>query len=129
VIVVDRSAVVDALIGASEIDQLIETLSGEDVHAPQLLDYEIVAAVRGLVLGGHLSVGRGEDVLTDFADLPVERWPADPALRVRAFQLRDNLSAYDGAYIALAEALDCPLVTRDRRQARTTGHAAQVVVL
>ena len=128
-IVVDSSALVDALTGAPGIDELVETLSVEDLHAPQLIDYEVVAAVRGLVLGRRLSVGRGEDVLADFGELAVERWPADAALRARAFQLRDNLSAYDGAFVALAEALDCPLVTRDRRLARTTGHVAQVVAL
>jgi predicted nucleic acid-binding protein len=129
VIVVDCSAVVDALIGAPRIDDLVEMLSVEDLHAPQLIDYEVVAAVRGLVLGGHLSAGRGEDVLTDFGDLQLERWPAETGLRRRAFRLRDNLSAYDAAYVALAEALDCPLVTRDRRLARTEGHAARVVAL
>jgi predicted nucleic acid-binding protein len=128
VLVVDCSAVVDALTGAPGIDELVGMLSGEDLHAPELLDYEVVAAVRGLVLGRHLSVGRAEDVLIDFADLPVERWPADAALRRRAFGLRNKLSAYNAAYVALAEALECPLVTRDRRLARSGGHAARVIV-
>ena len=128
-IVVDTSAVVDALLFAPRTDELIETLSVEDLHAPQLIDYEVVAAVRGLVLGRHLSVGRGHDLLADFADLQLERWPADPALRARAFQLRENLSGYDAAYVALAEAMECPLVTRDRRLARAGGHEARVVVL
>lgn len=128
-IVVDSSAVVDALTGAPGSEDLVEMLSVEDLHAPQLLDYELVAAVRGLVLGHHLSAGRAVAVLTDFADLQLERWPADAALRARTFQLRHNASAYDAAYVALAEALECPLVTRDRRLARTEGHAAHVVVL
>lgn len=128
-IVVDSSAVVDALIGAPMIDELVDTLSREDLHAPALIDYEVVAAVRGLVLRRHLSGGRGEDVLTDFADLQLERWAADSALRARAFQLRDNLSASDAAYVALAEALECPLLTRDGRLARAEEHAATVIVL
>ncbi|WP_448627676.1 type II toxin-antitoxin system VapC family toxin [Geodermatophilus sp. URMC 64] len=127
-IVVDCSAVVDALTGAPGVDLLVERLAAEDLHAPELLSYEMVAAVRSLVLGHRLSLGRADDVLTDFADLPIERWPADAALRRRAFQLRDNLSAYDAAYVALAEALECPLVTRDRRLARSVGHGARVVV-
>ena len=71
---------------------------------------------------------RAEDLLTDFDDLRIERWPAEDALRRRAFQLRDNLTAYDAAYVALAEALDCPLVTRDSRLARSSGHGARVEV-
>jgi len=111
-IVVDSSSVVDSLIRAPQTDELIETLSVEDLHAPQLIDYEVVAAVRGLVLGGHVSAAEGEDVLADFADLPLERWPAGAGLRTRAFQLRHNLSAYDAAYVVLAEALECSLRRR-----------------
>jgi predicted nucleic acid-binding protein len=126
VIVVDCSAVVDALIGAPETAELVAVLSREDLHAPLLLDYEVVAAVRGLLLRRQLTADRAEGVLADFADLPVHGWPADAALRRRAFQLRDALSAYDAAYVALAEAMECPLVTRDRRLARSGGHAAQI---
>jgi len=126
VIVVDCSAVVDVLIGAPETTELVEVLSGEDLHAPLLLDYEVVAAVRGLVLRRQLTADRAEGVLADFADLPVHGWPADAALRRRSFQLRESLSAYDAAYVALAEAMDCPLITRDRRLGRSRGHAAQI---
>lgn len=127
-IVVDCSAVVDALIGAPGTGELVDVLSSEDLHAPGLIDYEVVAAVRGLVLRRQLSAERAAGVLADSADLPLERWPADAALRRRAFQLRDTLSAYDAAYVALAEAMDCALVTRDRRLARAVGHAAQIRV-
>jgi predicted nucleic acid-binding protein len=129
VIVVDCSAVVDALSWAPETAELVEVLSAEDLHAPGLIDYEVVAAVRGLVLRRQLSAERAAGVLADFEDLPMERWPADAALRRRAFQMRDALSAYDAAYVALAEAMDCPLVTRDRRLARAGGHAARIRVL
>jgi len=121
--------VVDALVAAPRSGQLVDVLSAEDLHVPHLIDYEVVAAVRGLVLGHHLSAVRAADVLVDFEALPLERWPAHPALRGRAFRLRENLSAYDAAYVALAEALECPLVTRDRRLARTGGHEARVVLL
>ena len=57
-----------------------------------------------------------------------QRWPSADALRRRAFQLRDNVSAYDAAYVALAEALDCTLVTRDGRLARSSGHYAHIEV-
>jgi predicted nucleic acid-binding protein len=128
VIVVDCAAVVDALVAGQDADELRTLLSAEDLHAPALLDIEVVSALRGLTLGGHLSAARAEDALTDFDDLPIQRWPSADALRRRAFQLRANLSSYDAAYVALAEALQCPLLTRDARLARTSGHTAQVQV-
>lgn len=127
-IVVDAAALVDALTAVAGTEALRTHLAGEELHAPSLLDYEVVAALRGLVLGGHLGAARAEDLLTDLEDLPLHRWlPAD-SLRRRAFQLRDNVSACDAAYVALAESLECPLVTRDKRLARSRGHVAQIEV-
>lgn len=102
--------------------------AAEELHAPTLLDYEVVSALRGLTLAGHLSEARAQEVLIDFNDLPIRRWPSADVLRRRAFQLRGSLSAYDAAYVALAEALGAPLVTRDRRLARSGGHAAHIEV-
>ena len=127
-IVVDSAAVVDALSAVAGSEELRAYLAGEELHSPTLVDYEVVSAVRGLTLGGHLSAERAADLLTDFDDLRIERWPAANPLRRRAFQLRHNLSAYDAAYVALAEALECPLVTRDTRLARSRGHDAQIHV-
>jgi predicted nucleic acid-binding protein len=67
--------------------------------------------------------------LSDFEDLRLTRWAAGDPLRRRMFALRGNLSAYDAAYVALAEALACPLVTRDARIRRAPGHDARVEVL
>ena len=125
-IVVDSAAVVDALTAVAGTDELRDRLSRETLHAPHLIDFEVVSALRGLTLGGHLSVNRVEDLLIDFNDLPLHRWPSADALRRRAFQLRDNVSAYDAAYVALAEAMDCPLVTRDGRLNRSSGHSARI---
>lgn len=127
-IVVDASALVDVLSGAADAGTLGDRLAGEDLHAPTLVDYEVVAALRGLVLGRHLSAARAEDLLTDFDDLPITRWPAADVLRRRAFTLRSVLSSYDASYVALAEALACPLITRDRRLARSRGHDARIEV-
>jgi predicted nucleic acid-binding protein len=124
--VVDSSAVVDALTVAPGTDVLRDRLREEELHAPMLLDFEVVSALRGLALGGRLSVTRAEEVITDYADLPIRRWEGAHALRRRAFALRANVSACDAAFIALAEALGCPLVTRDRRLARSNGHSANV---
>ena len=127
-IVVDCAAVVDALTAVAGTDDLRARLAAEELHAPSLLDFEIVSALRGLTLAGHLSAARAQDLLTDFDDLPIQRWPSANALRRRAFQLRDNVSAYDAAYVALAEALDCTLLTRDARLARSSGHSARIEV-
>jgi predicted nucleic acid-binding protein len=128
VIVVDCAAIVDALIAAPGSDQSRAMLAAEDLHTPTLLDFEVVAALRGLTRRGQLSPTRAQDALTDFGDLAIRRWPAAAALRRRAFQLRDNVSASDAAYVVLAEALDCPLLTRDKRLARSCGHLVQILV-
>ncbi len=127
-IVVDSAAVVDALTAVDGTDELRAYLAAEELHAPTLLDFEIVSTLRGLTLGKHISAARAQDLLTDFDDLPVQRWPFADGLRRRVFQLRDNVSPYDAAYVALAEALQCPLLTRDSRLARSSGHAARIEV-
>ena len=127
-IVVDCAAVVDALTAVEGTDELRALLAGEDLHAPALLDFEVVSALRGLTLRGNRSATRAQDALTDFDDLAVRRWPSADALRRRAFQLRANMSAYDAAYVVLAEALDCPLLTRDLRLARSSGHLVRIQV-
>ncbi|MGY1643321.1 type II toxin-antitoxin system VapC family toxin [Geodermatophilus sp. SYSU D00703] len=128
-IVVDCSVVVDALTVADGGHALRARLGEETLHAPALIDYEVAAAVRGLVLRRDLAVERAEEALADFGDLPIRRWPAADALRRRALALREDVSAYDAAYVVLAEALDCPLLTRDVRLARAPGHDARVEVL
>jgi predicted nucleic acid-binding protein len=126
VIVVDCSALVDALLVAPATGELRAYIALEDLHAPAVLDVEVVSAARGLVLGGRLSLARAEDLLTDFDDLPIRRWAFADGLRRRALQMRDTVSAYDAAYVSLAEALDCPLLTRDARLARSAGHDARI---
>ncbi len=127
-IVVDASAVVDALTAVVGTDDLRAYFAAEELHAPSLVDYEVVSALRGLTLAGHISATRAQDALTDFDNLPIQRWTSADALRRRAFQLRENVSAYDAAYVVLAEALDCPLLTRDLRLARSSGHSARIDV-
>jgi predicted nucleic acid-binding protein len=128
-IVIDCGAIVDALTGAPGAEEVRERVRAEELHAPHLLDYEVVSAVRGLTLGGHLSEPRALDALADFDELPVFRWVASDGLRRRALGLRHNLSAYDAAYVALAEALECPLLTRDRRVAKAVGNDVRVEVV
>jgi predicted nucleic acid-binding protein len=127
-IVVDAAAVVDALTGLQGCEELRHCLAVEELHAPTLLDFEFVSAMRGLTLAGSLTAARANDALTDFEALPIHRWKAGDALRRRAYSLRQNLTAYDAAYVALAEALQCELVTRDARLARSSGHAVPITV-
>ncbi len=127
-IVVDSAAIVDVLTGVQGCERLRECLTGEELHAPALLDFEFVSALRGLTLSGQLSPARASDALTDYEALPILRWDAGDALRRRAYSLRENLTAYDAAYVALAEALACELVTRDARLARSSGHAVPITV-
>jgi predicted nucleic acid-binding protein len=97
----------------------------EQMHAPQLLDIEITQVLRRLVRQKEITVARAELALQDLADLVVERH-AHQALIPRIWQLRDSLSAYDGAYVALAEALAAPLLTCDAKLAGAHGHRATV---
>jgi predicted nucleic acid-binding protein len=128
-IVIDTTAVIDALTVIDGAEALRGRLAVEDLHAPHLIDYEAVSVVRGLVLGGHLTEPRALEALADFGDLSIERWSASGPLLRRAFQLRYNLSAYDAAYVTLAEALRCPLVTRDGRMSRAAPSTVDVEVL
>ena len=126
--IVDSAAVVDAITAVDGTDDLRAALAEEELNAPALLDFEVVSALRGLTLRGHLTATRAEDALTDFDDLEIRRWPSGDGLRRRAFQLRHNMSAYDAAYVSLAEALDCTLLTRDVRLANAGGHLVTIEV-
>lgn len=127
-IVVDSAAVVDALTAVEGSENLRAEIANSDLHAPTLLDFEVVSALRGLTLGGHITPARARDALTDFDALTIQRWPSAAPLRLRAFSLRDNVSAYDAAYVVLAEALQCPVLTRDTRLAQSSGHDVEIRV-
>ncbi len=129
-IVVDASAVVDYLLDAGERGRWARAeFEREDVlHAPYLLDYEAASATRRKVLGRQISAERGADALGNLGALRVRRYPAQSFID-RVWALRDSVSSSDAFYIALAEALDCPLVTTDGRLARSHGHDAVVRTL
>lgn len=127
-IVVDTSAVLGALVGQPEVPGLRERLLTDgDLHAPHLLDVEFQHALRRLVVSRAIGEDRAADARTDFADLAILRYP-HVSLADRMWELRHDLTAYDAAFIALAETLDVPLVTCDARLARASGHAATVEV-
>ena len=125
-IVVDASAVVDAVARDPAKQPLMERLRMDgDLHAPHLVDVEVTQALRGLVLSGELADDRASDARVDVDGLPITRHP-HRALLDRAWQLRHNLTIYDGVYVALAELLEVPLVTCDANLARVAGHKAEI---
>ncbi|MGL5829741.1 MAG: type II toxin-antitoxin system VapC family toxin [Angustibacter sp.] len=127
-IVVDCSVVVDVLTLPPDSESLASLLNGHSLHAPALLDYEFLSVLRKLTLTGRISPARAQDALIDLHELPIRRWAFSPEFQVRAFALRQNLSAYDAAYICLAESLGCQLLTRDARLARSPGPDAEIIV-
>lgn len=125
-IVVDSSTITDALT-MRELRDLRAELAVRTLHAPALLDYEVLSAVRGLHLGGHLGEARARDALIDFGDLKIRRQPMTTPLREAAFELRHRMTAYDASYAALAQALGVQLWTRDRPFARACSPALAYV--
>jgi predicted nucleic acid-binding protein len=130
VIVADASLVVDLLLGGDAAAPIAARLldPAETVHVPHLLDVEVAQALRRYALSGELDAARGEQAIADLADFPFQRYP-HAALLERAWELRHSLSAYDSVYVALAEALDATLVTRDRRLARAGSHFTRIEVI
>ncbi|HZD17278.1 MAG TPA: type II toxin-antitoxin system VapC family toxin [Actinomycetota bacterium] len=124
-IVVDTSAILRALVGRPPNPELSSRLGEEELHAPHLIDAELVHALRRLVLAADLTEDRASDARSDFAELAMVRYPHQP-LSDRMWELRHNLSAYDAAFVALSEALEAPLVTCDRRLASAPGHGASI---
>jgi predicted nucleic acid-binding protein len=125
VIVIDASLVVDVLI-APDADHLLEyVFSSRDLVAPHVIDIEVLNSLRHSWIRRLLSDERLSEALTDFADLRIERYSHEP-LHQRIWALRANVTTADAAYVALAELLDAPLITRDARLARSSGHSARI---
>ena len=129
-IVLDASAVVAVLVdpgqGAERIRERVET-PDESLHVPHVMDLEVLHALRRHILRDILSLKRSSEALEDLKNIAFVRYPHVP-LAERIWELRENLTAYDAAYVALAEALDAPLVTTDAKLARVPGIRAAVEV-
>lgn len=124
-IVVDASAAVSALLKDGDARQI---LSENRLVAPHLVDAEVVQTLRKLLLRGSMTFDDAERAVHRWTRLGVERFPV-VGLVARIWALRDNVSAYDAAYVALAEALDCPLLTADARLAAAPGPSCPVTVV
>jgi predicted nucleic acid-binding protein len=126
VLVLDSSAAVAALAGEAPNLELVERLAGATgLHAPHLIDLEVTNVLRRLVRRGEIDVPRAEAARKDYLDLPLIRYP-HLGLLERIWELRDNFSACDAAFVALSEALEAPLITVDARLGRSVGHRAQI---
>ena len=129
-IVVDASALLEFLLQTSLGARVEARLFREDdeLHAPHLLDVEIVQGLRRLVRTGEVSSGRADEAIADLTDLDVHRHAHVDLLR-RVWKLRDNISAYDAIYVALAEAIAAPVVTCDGPLSKAPGHRARIEVI
>lgn len=128
-IVLDASAAIDWMLltpAGQRIEQRIYAKS-ETLHTVHLLDVEFAQVLRRLVREGTLTAKRAEEAIDDLAALRLARYPPVVLLK-RIWQLRQNFSAYDAAYVALAEELKAPLITRDQRLAAAPGHRATIEV-
>jgi predicted nucleic acid-binding protein len=128
VIVIESSAMVDALVGAAVNPELLSLLATEDLHAPALLDFEVASALRGHALAGKLGEPRLGEALTDFANFRVERYQMTDQLG-SVVALRNNFTAYDAAYLVLAQALCAPIVTADGKLLEASRHGVDVWVI
>ena len=129
-IVIDASALLEVLLCTPSAARVGDRIfrPGESLSAPHLIDVEIAQVLRRYVSSGGVNEERALEALEDLSDMPLDRYPHYPFLE-RIWQLRENVTAYDAAYIALAEALDVTLVTRDRSLARAPGIKATVELL
>lgn len=126
-IVVDASALLEVLLRTPAAEAVEGRLfgAGETLHAPHLLDVEVAQVIRRYAAAGEIDEERGRAALVDLGDFPLRRYPHG-FLLPRVWELRRNLTAYDATYVALAEALEAPLLTRDRRLARAAGRHARI---
>lgn len=126
-IVIDASAALELVLATSDGRRVADTVarSGQTLHAPHLIDLEVLQAVRRFARSGQLSVARAAQAWADFADLRIQRY-GHLALAARIWELRHNATAYDAAYLALSEALPGTLLTCDAALASLPGIHARV---
>ena len=128
--VVDASSLAEYLVGSPVGRRVAEALEADEggLHLPHLAVVEVTSVLRAWVRRREIPERRAAAALTDLADFPARRWPAEPLLP-RVWELRDAVSAYDATYVALAEALDARLVTGDARLARAVESLDLMVVV
>ena len=129
-IVVDSSVVLEVLLRsprASAIEKRIFA-ANESLHAPHLLDLEVVQVLRRYSLSGEMPSARGNEAIIDLLNLPIARYPHDIFVD-RIWELRNTMTAYDAAFVALAESLPAPLLTCDAKLSTASGHRADIELI
>jgi len=129
-IVVDASAALELLLRTEKGIKVQERVldSAESLHAPHLIDIEVSQTLRRLVILKEITAARGKQALEDHVALHIKRAEHKDLLE-RIWSLRDSITAYDAAYVILAEILDCPLITCDAKLARSHGHKARIELI
>ena len=126
-LVIDASVVLEIALRRPAANAVIQRMFGEsdELHAPHIIDVEAAHVIRRFRRLGEISDEVGREAIAYLETMPVERHPHVHLLS-RIWALRENLTAYDAAYVALAEVLAAPLLTRDAKLARSSGHAARI---
>jgi predicted nucleic acid-binding protein len=129
-IVVDASAVLELLLRTEKGVRVQERMldSGESLHAPHLIDIEVSQTLRRLVILKEITAARAKQALEDHVALHIKRAEHKDLLEP-VWSLRDSITAYDAAYVVLAEMLDCPLITCDAKLARSHGHKERIELI
>ncbi len=128
VLVVDASAVAELVLGTVKGRAVAAALGDHTLHAPELMPLEVASVLRGLVRAREISAGDLPQMLADLGSLGVELYEHLPLLD-RVLALRDNATVYDAIYLALAEVLDAPLLTCDKKLTAIAGATADVLVV
>lgn len=129
-IVVDSSIIVEVLLRTKSAHLIEKKIfsKGQTLHAPHLIDVEIAQVIRRYTSSHELTPERGFQAIEDLIDFRISRYSHDIMLP-RIWELRTNMTAYDAAYVALAEMLDSPLLTRDAKLARSPGTIAKIELI
>jgi predicted nucleic acid-binding protein len=131
VIVLDASAIVEILLDSPKAVKARSLYRSEQSHAPELVGFEVLSAIQGQVRGRRLAPDRALQMMLDFEGLEqnLELWPLLDLMTEKSISMRDNVTAYDATYVALAEIMPCPLVTADRKLARAVEDRVDVIVV
>lgn len=130
-VVADSSAFVEVLVDSPKASIVRHALAGQQIHAPDLISFEVLSAIRGHVRGAKLTPSQGIAAMLSFESIEerLELWPLLDVMTERAIELRHNVSSYDVTYVTLAQILPCPLVTADAKLGRAVKDLIEVVVV
>lgn len=130
-IVLDSSAIVEVLIDSPKADKVVAAIRDEQRHAPELIGFEVLSAIRGKVRGQEMTNEEARTAMRSFEAIEdrLELWPLLEVMTDDALGLRENVSSYDATYVSLARILPCPLVTADKRLGRAVEDLIDVIVV